>query len=266
MGESNERPESGDSAGEEYRALLGNLSMAKPRLAAPLIRAESSRAARVDQLAGGARFAGLEELLATLDSVAERFEEHAKLSRAAHLVRRATADIETAIEASLSGYMGVVNDAMRDVLEIENLLRDFALDLERLDVWFTADDNTRWKRFRPVVVRERLKAAGLLGDAHTDLDYAAHSRHVHVTPDAPPIARRGLASSTETLFDVGFFEVFYHAGRLWSSLLSLAESVAGVDQVLVPQEEDLSAVTDAWWRIDMMMWLHGFRRADDNAG
>lgn len=69
----------------------------------------------------GARFQGLDELL-------QAFTANPTLHRIARLIHRSRADLETATEAILSGYVAVVADAMRDVMEIENLLLDFAVN------------------------------------------------------------------------------------------------------------------------------------------
>ncbi len=60
------------------------------------------------------------------------------LSRLAFLVTRSAADFETATEATLSGYLSVAVDAMRDVMEIENLLLDFAVSPAHIDEWLAA--------------------------------------------------------------------------------------------------------------------------------
>jgi hypothetical protein len=51
----------------------------------------------------GVRFAGLEELLSKLDEIADACSADSNLEPLAFLVRRATADFETGIEAGLSG-------------------------------------------------------------------------------------------------------------------------------------------------------------------
>ena len=61
----------------------------------------------------------------------------------AFLVERAEADFQTAIEATLSGYQGVAADAMRDVMEIECLLLDFAVNGGGADEWLNADESLR---------------------------------------------------------------------------------------------------------------------------
>jgi hypothetical protein len=72
------------------------------------------------------RLKGLEQLYTYLDAAIESYSLIPKLAVLAFLVRRVRADFETALEATLSGYQGVASDAMRDVMEIEGLLLDFA--------------------------------------------------------------------------------------------------------------------------------------------
>ena len=149
-----------NSDGLSYESVLSQLAGERPRLAAALERAEKQRSRRTASLLTGARLKGVEELLQYLDELAEAFRASPQLSRLAFLVARTLADFETAVEATLSGYLAVAADAMRDVMEIENLLLDFAVNPDHIDEWLASDDRTRMRKFMPVKVRERLHAAG----------------------------------------------------------------------------------------------------------
>ena len=48
-------------------------------------------------------------------------------------------DFYTAVEAVLSGFAAVCTDALRDVMEIENLLRDFSADVAQVEAWLSHD-------------------------------------------------------------------------------------------------------------------------------
>src|SRR6266498_3914098 len=125
-------------AKSSYEATLAELAAERPRLAAALQRAQQQRAHQAASLLHGARFKGLDELLRRLDELARGFEADPMLSRLAFLVTRSAADVETATEATLSGYLSVAVDAMRDVMEIENLLLDFAVSPAHIDEWLAA--------------------------------------------------------------------------------------------------------------------------------
>src|SRR6266536_812036 len=106
--------------------------------AAALQRAQQQRAHQAASLLHGARFKGLDALLCRSSEAARGFEADPMLSRLAFLVTRSAADFETATEATLSGYLSVAVDAMRDVMEIENLLLDFAVSPAHIDEWLAA--------------------------------------------------------------------------------------------------------------------------------
>jgi len=61
---------------------------------------------------------GLEQLLHHLDDVRHAFSESKDLAKIAFLISRAKADFVTAIEATLSGYLSIAFDSMRDVLPV----------------------------------------------------------------------------------------------------------------------------------------------------
>jgi hypothetical protein len=99
-----------------------------PRSGVGLRQAADTRSDRPGGLIDGARLAGVNALLLYLDRTVEKYETNEDLSKISFLVRRLVADFETAPEATLSGYLAVATDAMRDVLEIEYLLLDFVVD------------------------------------------------------------------------------------------------------------------------------------------
>lgn len=61
------------------------------------------------------RLAGL-HLRHHLDELLQAFIADPTLRRIAFLIHRSRADLETAMEATLSGYIAVAADAMRDIL------------------------------------------------------------------------------------------------------------------------------------------------------
>jgi len=211
-----------------YDGVLALLADDRSRLADVLCRAEQQRARISFALLRGARFKGLDELLRYLDGLAQAFEADAVLARLSFLMVRCTADFETATEASLSGYLSVAADAMRDILEIENILLDFAINPDNIDEWLAADEKVLRTKFSPAAVRKRLHAAGEGRYATTaeGLDYRAHSVALHVSPHVNLLTSKGFSAERGWSGDVGFWEMFMHARRLQRALRRLTDSLS----------------------------------------
>jgi hypothetical protein len=187
----------------------------------------------------GARFKGLDELLRHLDELHQAFTANPTFSRIAPVIHRCRAHLETAVEASLSGYIAVVADAMRDVMEIENLLLDFAVNPAHVDEWLTADRKMRLRKFSPAKVRARLNADG---DG-----YHAHSQTLHVGPGGDhPWMPRGFAGDDELASDVGFWEIFEHARRLLQAIQRLTGALAPSSAIDEIAGRELMDVQEAW--------------------
>lgn len=133
------------------------------------------------------------------------------------MISRARADFETAVEAGLTGLHGVVADAMRDVMEIEFLLRDFLHEPGHIEEWLNADERTRHNKFRPAILRQR-QAQRLQvrpEDMSEATDYRAHSTFLHVNPVRNPLGDKGFSSDQDPITaDSWFQEIFEHARRL----------------------------------------------------
>lgn len=246
------------SADSSYETELAELARSLPRLAAALQRAEQQRARRTASLISGARFKGLDELPRHLDELLQAFIADPMLSRIAFLIHRSRADLETATEATLSGYVAVAVDAMRDVMEIENLLLDFAVNPDHIDEWLTADRNTLLGKFGPARVRDRLHAAGEGRYAATaeSVDYRAHSAALHVNPHRDLVAARGFATEQGWAGDAGFWEIFEHTRRLRRAIQRLAGVLtpgSAVDQIA---SQELTDVQDAWRRTQEMQTVY----------
>ncbi|MGW4880078.1 hypothetical protein ACWEPI_26360 [Streptomyces sp. NPDC004262] len=172
---------------------------------------------------------GVDSFLTWLDDLAEAFGNDVRLAQLAFLVRRITADIETATEVTLAGYTSVALDAMRDVLEIEYLLHDFAINPRQVDKWLTADDTTLRREFAPVKVRERLKAAGIgnFGDNAESLDYKGHSMALHLRPrELEPLPGKGRAPDRALDRYMGFWEICDHSQAVGQSIGALTHALA----------------------------------------
>ena len=208
----------------------------------------------------GARFKGLDQLLHHLDELVQAFTADPTLRRIAFLIHRSRADMETATEATLSGYVAVVGDAMRDVMEIENLLLDFAVNPAHIDEWLTANWKTIVVKFGAARVRDRLHAAGegsYSTTAESAACYHAHSALLHVGPHGDPsLVPRGFATENEWASDAGFWEIFEHARRLLHAIKRVAGVLTPGSAVHEIAGQELTDVQDAWRRTQEMQGIY----------
>lgn len=247
-----------NSTGRSYDATFAELATTRPRLAAALQQAQEQRARHAASLLHGARFKGLDELLRHLDDLVQAFESEPALSRLGFLVARSAAEFETAIEATLSGYLAVATDAMRDVMEIENLLLDFAVHPNHIDEWLTATPAILWDKFRPTKVRKRLRVAkeGRYATTAESADYQAHSAALHVSPYQHPIVSKGFSAERGWQGDAGFWEIFQHARRLLHAIQRLTSTLSPGSTAERLAAEDLTDMQDAWQRTQEMQTIY----------
>lgn len=248
------------SASSSYDAALAELATRLPHLAAALRRAEQHRARCTASRMSGARFKGLDQLLRHLDELLQAFTANPTLHRIARLIHRGRADLETATEATLSGYVAVVADAMRDVMEIENLLLDFTVNPAHIDEWLTADPKTLRSKFGAARIRDRLHAAGEGRYSTTaesaDYCYRAHSAALHVGPHDLSLLPRGFATENKWASDAGFWEIFEHARRLLRAIQRLTGVLTPGSAVDEIARQELTDVQDAWRRTQEMQWIY----------
>ncbi len=220
-----------------------------PNIYESLRLAESNRAERLKHWKQGIRFNGIEELISHLSELTAVYRRNRKLRRIAFLVERARGDFITALEATLSGFHLVTFDAMRDVMEIEFLLRDFCLSPEHIEEWLDANESNRYTRFRPAILRQRY--AQHLGKLPQDLgeaaDYKGHSRFLHVTPIINPFGKVGL-NSGDIAFgaDSGFWEMYEHGRRLIFAAHNLRRKVAKHLKAPIGPERGLKNFKRGW--------------------
>lgn len=212
-----------------YDDQLKALSEDYPRLAAVLQRAHQNRGERLHRYRRGLRLAGLEELMDHLQQLEEVFQKSRKLRRLAFLISRLHGDFCTAIEAGLSGYFAVAMDAMRDVMEIEFLLREFYWESGAIDEWLQADERELWRKFRPAVLRQ--KHANRLGvrvdQLSESIDYKGHSRFLHVTPMPSMFGGPGLTAPWMPFGDDAcFWEMYEHGRRILFAVHHLRRKLA----------------------------------------
>jgi hypothetical protein len=230
-----------------YSELLVSLRESKPLVAEALILAEHRRSERLADVLDGARLRGLDQLFIYLDAAATAYADLPAVAGVAFLIDRVRADYQTAIEATLSGYQGVAADAMRDVMEIECLLLDFAANEGHANEWLHADESLRRSKYRPVKVRERLQVRGVEPFANDDfepIDYKAHSESLHVNPmHTMSIGIRGpdpIEDPVPFYGDFGFIEMFEHGNRILMAVELLRVVAMGAPddyEPLTPRDE-----------------------------
>jgi len=240
-----------------YDNLLDEFAKEHPRTAAHLSLASSQRCANLHRYLQGVRLGGFEQLLEHLDVVHKVYSASETLQKVAFLVKRSVGDFVTALDAAMSGNHNVAHDAMRDVMEIEFLLRDFSLDVSRINVWLTANNDNLYKRFRPAVLRQRF--ATHLGVQVNELseatDYKGHSMFLHVGPRQNPFGMPGIAEQIDLFaVDSCFWEIFEHARRLLIAIDTLGQRVeAGIMATHNP--EKLDKLGNAWERTQEMQQI-----------
>lgn len=202
--------------------------------------AERRRSERLATFLDGARLRGLEQLFAYLEAAAKAYADLPAIAGVAFLIERIRADYQTALEATLSGYQGVAADAMRDVMEIECLLLDFATNEGNADEWLSSDESLRRRKYMPVRVRERLQERGMPPFANDDfepIDYKAHSESLHVNPGRMRTSMRGPDPAEDPVpcyGDFGFIEMFEHGARILMAIELLRAVAMGVPDDFAP--------------------------------
>ncbi len=161
----------------------------------------------------GVRGRGFDDLLRHLAELITVAEREPKLERIVFFARRALADVEVGLVSAYHGMLSVATDAMRDMMEIQLLLRHFSNEPSDLERWWQSSKKDRKRDFGPARLRKIHQ--GRIGVAVASLkevqDYASHSGMLHVTPEPGP--RRGVASEPDMLFEIDlvFAEILWHS-------------------------------------------------------
>lgn len=213
-----------------------------------LYRSGAFRSRTIRRYLKGPYLRGLNRLLEHLDEAAKSYSEIEALEPAVPLLERAKADCEVAIVCVFSGMTAVATDQMRDVMEIEYLLKDFRHDLDRLQAWAKASPNEERKLFRSVQLRAReADRHGIKPHELQDAtDYQSHSRELHVSKKSYRSVPRGIDSTFEATADInadkGLWELFWHSRNLLFEITGLFESAGGQGEP--PSDEDAYII--AW--------------------
>jgi hypothetical protein len=173
--------------------------------------------------------AGIDDLLAYFEEALRVVSSNENLKELECLVRRVHEDIEVAVVSTYCGMIAVAVDACRDIMEIELLLREFALVPAAIKAWHNADERERWRRFRPAVLREaQAKRKGVdVKDLQDSKDYGNHSAGLHVSP-LQMLWRRGVVEDQRPWLESDFavVEVIEHGAQLIDALLEVTEALA----------------------------------------
>jgi hypothetical protein len=238
----------------EYSTVLKSVSSEYPRLASFLAGADANRGTRLTALGqSGRQLQALEEILTYVGESERHFIAEPRLARLAFLLHRAGGDFVTAIEAMLSAFHKTVLDAMRDVMEIEFLFRDFAMDPQRIDEWLTASERVRHSKFRPAILRQRYATSR--GKAPPDMpeatDYKGHSLMLHVLPYENPIVWAAPGDARDPIgLLVCLYDIFEHARRLVGAVDIFCQAL----ELAPPRSERFFKVAPAVWAETQQLW------------
>jgi hypothetical protein len=170
------------------------------------------------------RLQGLENFLTFMATTRAWLQSHDDLKTITILLGWIEADFYTAIDATLRGFHSVAFDAMRDEMEIEILLSEFAANPSQIERWLTCSHDERKNLFGHGGLRKR--KAARLGIEVEDLpdrnDYLGHSLFLHVNPVQNPFGGRGIAKvAVEHGADACFWDIYLHARNLIRTLTEI---------------------------------------------
>jgi hypothetical protein len=264
-----------------FSRLAEEVATSHPRLGSHLLRAEQNRGSELrlyykdhplDPQFEVSYLDGLEALFKYLDEVHQLFRRHDELQPIAFLIERATGNFIVATDAALSRFNSVVFDAMRDTMEIQLLLRDFAYTPAHISEWIRADEHRRYARFSPKQLRRRHAQRASATSQGESVDYKLHSILLHVSPLQPlgGLAAHGIVTTDEAPgSELCFWEIFEHARRLAQAITDLAKAVSPPLELLDPKGKHPNLVA-AWDRSQAMLagyqYLMGRERGRDPSG
>jgi len=182
-------------------------------LTALFARAERTRA-EIERLyrSTGIRARGFDDLLRYLSALCDVAAQEPPLLRIGFFARRALADVEAALVAAYHGMLSVTADAMRDMMEMQLLLRHFVHEPDALERWWTAPKSQRKREFQPAHLRKlNVARSGGVASLDEERDYALHSGMLHLTPE--PGLRRGVSPDPDMMFEIDllFAEILWHS-------------------------------------------------------
>ena len=154
-----------------------------------------------------------------LDAVRKAFDTLSNATQSeplAVLLRRSLRESGRGIDAVLSGDQQTLNDSARVFMEIEILLREWAIDLERMEQWIALDPDNRHRTFGFGKVLNRVKQKLDVDDnlvMPERIEYQAHSANLHPSPDEDTVSLPTLSSQLT--------ELIVHIDRVMDACLEL---------------------------------------------
>jgi len=223
-----------------FDQLLDLFDLRAPKLMAHLRRVQRNREGRLYLLSlDSSALNGLEDVLSGLEHLVGIFQREDSTRAVALLLERAQADFHIALSALVDGFHSVLNDSMRDVIEIELLLRDFSYDPDRAAKWLTATREQPRKDFSARAVRDRV-ARNLTGQEGYKLpdenEYSAHSELLHVTPlEAATDMKKLFADPGHGSLHNGIQEIGRHSMTLFQAANSCLRAFQLPDNEAAPR-------------------------------
>lgn len=154
-----------------------------------------------------------------LDAVRKAFDTLSNATQSeslAVLLRRSLRESGRGIDAVVSGDQQTLNDSARVFMEIEVLLREWAIDLDRMEQWRTSDADDRHRTFGFGKVLNRVKQK-LDVDENLVMpewgEYYVHSGNLHPSPNEDTISLQTLSSQLT--------ELIVHIDRVMGACLKL---------------------------------------------
>jgi len=226
----------------DYADLLSEFATKRPKIADVLLTGQANRSARLQLETLEIYFDAIEAFLSQIDKSRILFTtlKVKDFSRLYFLLDRARGDLEIALEAVLSGLHTTVADAMRDMMEITYLMRDFFYEPSHIEKWMSSTDKVRRDFFAPVKLREReAKRLNIdVKDLPDSGDYKAHSMDLHVNPFLPLVAvHRGVDRTDDALeLRKTLWEILFHT----DTFLIVIEAILHSQISEYPKRADLS--------------------------
>lgn len=123
--------------------------------------------------------------------------------------------------------LAIVSDSMRDVIEVDMLIKDFVANDDRIELWVQSNERRRRSEFAPAAVRRRVARSLGVGEAAVPGadDYRAHSRLLHVAP--PLLYERALGVNRVSATLDALADVLFHARSASAACSNLLSKHSG---------------------------------------
>ena len=177
-----------------------------------------------------------------LDAVRKAFDTLSNATQSeslAVLLRRSLRESGRGIDAVISGDQQTLNDSARVFMEIEVLLREWAIDPDRMEQWLALEPDNRHRTFGFGKVLNRIKQKLDVDDSLVmpeRIEYQAHSANLHPSPDEDAVSLSTLSSQLTEL--VG------HIHRVMNACLELVNT--DDDRVHLDVNATLAFNTKPW--------------------